>query len=308
MRTFMLFLTFSVGLGCQTLEGIASTTQDEQSRLHTRELVEKGTSLQEAIGIYKTLIESNPNDCGLRLELVQAQEAAIEAHVADLRNKGIAISGPDYSRLREETLSELEMAVQSCPSDVPLRTKLAELYKTERNYDRAILVLKETLALDPMNTTNLVYLGLCQEYSGNYSEALNAYEKLVHLAPDDEAARGLYISMLSKLGLTNEWSEELEKYRKDFPVDADLKAERDERVARIRELSKNLGIDDLWEQASAHTKKQHYKEAIAILSKAKGQLLPLSEDRTWGDAAHELLWRTDVRIRMCSEKLSQSQN
>lgn len=102
------------------------------------------------------------------------------------------------------------IAIYALPLDkVDDKISLAEKYKKELNYDKALQIYEELLAVDPDNTTYMVSSAEIKVLMGNESEALATYQKILSLEPDNLNAN-IYLG--NYYFLTAEFKrEELEK-------------------------------------------------------------------------------------------------
>jgi len=88
-------------------------------------------------------------------------------------------------------IAERRRAVELDPVNPLLSSALGEAYYQNREFDRAIEQNLHSLELDPSYAVALVNIGLAYEMKGMHSEARNAFQKVLAVAPDDPALLGL---------------------------------------------------------------------------------------------------------------------
>ena len=92
-------------------------------------------------------------------------------------------------------LPELQTAARLEPKSFDYRYHLGSAYLEIDDYERAIPELKESVALDPSKAVAWTQLGIAQRKHGD-TEAVESYRHAVELAPQDDAARNVYASLL----------------------------------------------------------------------------------------------------------------
>ena len=77
----------------------------------------------------------------------------------------------------DEAIAEVRRARELDPLSLVMRSSVGRFLYYARRYDEAIPELKKTLELDPGRVYARLYLALCYEGKGSYTEALNEFEQ-----------------------------------------------------------------------------------------------------------------------------------
>lgn len=78
--------------------------------------------------------------------------------------------------------------LSTLPDNVTDKISLAEKYKKEMNYDKALQIYQELLVGNPDNTAYMVSSAEIQILMGDESEALSTYQSILALEPDNLSA------------------------------------------------------------------------------------------------------------------------
>jgi len=83
-------------------------------------------------------------------------------------------------------VASLEMALSEQPSDLTLKTDLASAYFENGESDRALKLLDEIVASDPVNAVALFNRAVLLSAGGRYSDAANAWTRYLEIDPAGE--------------------------------------------------------------------------------------------------------------------------
>jgi tetratricopeptide (TPR) repeat protein len=149
-------------------------------------------------------------------------------------------------------------------SSAPLFDLLGDAYTQNRDYAKAEAAYRKASELDPSELNYLRGLGQALLSEEKYTEALQVYQKLADLVPDDTDNPYLHIS---------------EIYRQLHQLD---KAE--ENLVKARQYNPN-SLDVLWNEAILYEAQGRYDDGIRVLSdaitgvKAQSTVLPSTRRR-----------------------------
>ncbi len=87
--------------------------------------------------------------------------------------------------LAEKTRTYLNRVVESDPSRLDLKSKIAMTYVSSTNPMQGITMLREILDQDPTNEDGLFNMGILSMQSGQYDRAVSRFEELINYHPDN---------------------------------------------------------------------------------------------------------------------------
>jgi tetratricopeptide (TPR) repeat protein len=92
------------------------------------------------------------------------------------------------------------------------------MYVKNKQYDEIMILLKETVELNPDDPINHYKLGLIYDFKKEYESAENAYKKAIELKPDNARALNALGRLYMKTGRLPEAKETLEAAKKADPT------------------------------------------------------------------------------------------
>lgn len=155
-------------------------SQKEVLQLKNREAVAalKDKRNEDAIKILQELIEKNPKQLELYINLGTAYRASGKPHEAHkLLSEALVLSPSHAQALNNLALIELDLGHSA---------------EAERN-------LKASLALDPEMTEGILNLGIYYEKNGNYQDAIDWYKKYVTHPRADRSVASLVKARVPRL-------------------------------------------------------------------------------------------------------------
>ena len=99
-----------------------------------------------------------------------------------------------------EALTEIERVIESDPIGAPAAITAAAVDYNLHRYDHALAGLKRAVELDPSRPSPWTWIGIVNGGSGNYEEAIPAYEKAMALGDHTAATRCYYAYALARSG------------------------------------------------------------------------------------------------------------
>lgn len=156
-------------------------TQGESNQ----ERVEAGKSIAEIFqtqGVFDSAafyldraLDLSPEDLSLTEETGKAYYEAFS----------FALDKSKVEALAEKTRNYLNRVVESDPSRLDLKSKIAMTYVSSANPMQGITMLREILDQDPTNEDGLFNMGILSMQSGQYDRAVSRFEELINYHPDN---------------------------------------------------------------------------------------------------------------------------
>lgn len=128
---------------------------------------------QEAIGVFKRLLEIYPDDESIYISIVDAYSKAIARFPQEKA----------YQEQREEVLSEYEDLSKRKKYTATDYYNLGFLYEQVGGYDEAIRFYKKALQINPIYQKALYNLAFRYQEMGDFKTALVLYQHLIHFYP-----------------------------------------------------------------------------------------------------------------------------
>lgn len=98
----------------------------------------------------------------------------------------------------------LESAIQEDPDSVFLHQKMALLLKELRNFPEALTYAKKAVDLDPSDSSSIMLAGDLYTLTGNEQQAVEQYQKVLAMEPDNQRIRLLLTTILVRDRRLNE--------------------------------------------------------------------------------------------------------
>lgn len=140
----------------------------------------KGLQRWDSVAIYaEELLKQTPQDADLQQTAGTAYyEAMARAH-----------SEEEASVLAQKARNYLEERLAKDPDNLDLQTQIGMTYVPSPNPMKGILMLREVLEKDAQHPLALLNLGLLSMRSGQFDKAVERFEKLATVNPNDGQAR-----------------------------------------------------------------------------------------------------------------------
>ena len=135
----------------------------------------------------------------------------------------------------EEAIGLYSEAARKDPGDVRAYCGLAALHLNAKRYGEAAGYAERLVRLRPSDAWPRGILGIALSLSGRKREALDCYEKMAELDPDDMLARFNAIMEMVSLGKTGRARRAMKKFRAARPSRPSAEAERRMAVRVLRE-------------------------------------------------------------------------
>ena len=145
--------------------------------------------------------------------------------------------------LLEEVLKELNEKINSDSKDIDSRLILGEFYYDQSDFDKALILFNDILAIEPNNADTLVFTGLISVENRDYENAIKIYKKVLEMEPEDEV-------VWDNLGLAYEFNKEstesIQAYEKASQLaPKDLEISQHLAMAHLNAQNKNLEVNDI---------------------------------------------------------------
>lgn len=195
--------------------------------------------LEEAISVYKQLLEDSPNDAELLTNIGAAYQSmkdydeAISYYKRSLaidpksamthyylattyRSKNMikeALASLNNALQLEPNNTQLQESVQSMKEDYlqQLLSGVLDLYN-EKQYDKAVQKVNDAIKIDPQYAPTYYYQGLVLEAKNDNYGAVGSYRKAIQYDPDMESAYYQLAVILDKINDTNGAKEAFRKF------------------------------------------------------------------------------------------------
>jgi len=144
----------------------------------------------QAIPLYKKIIEDNPEDLDSYLKLGYIYEVRSIAPFINEYDEAL-----EYYLKALGILDLLEESSSSASSsrnkgiNIYINTRIGYIYFENRKYSEAIEYLERAETISPYNIEAAYYLGLSYDKIGEKENALSYFEKVLELAPQSEFAQ-----------------------------------------------------------------------------------------------------------------------
>ena len=150
---------------------LAQNPRDIQALTAVGDIYYEEESWEKALGIYNTLAS-----------LASSHPGKVNEFECTLRTGICALK---LNRLDVATKS-LVAARNLSPSNTEANFHLGTLYFMQKNYEKAIPMLRIASQTTPQNTQALKYLGIALQKTGHYKEAITALRKVLDAYPGDK--------------------------------------------------------------------------------------------------------------------------
>lgn len=252
------------------------------------------TDFREAEPHLQLLREVDPNDeevlVGLALGYTQISRIAMAEALADRALQLNPESGPAHCargkvylhmRMRDRALADLEQALALGPNSYYEPTAeflevicLRQLGRYEQGYQLA----KRCQPGQPKNVLLLFYLGLCARHTDRLDEALEAFQAVLRLHPDDGDTLFELAHVYEEKRDYQKARELLENIEHDYPDDPQLLAQ----MAKILQLAgdneRAAGYQERY-RASELLRREQAPTALAPTDERNGPLRPEPLDK-----------------------------
>jgi tetratricopeptide (TPR) repeat protein len=199
-------------------EAVALNPVDEANHFLLGSVYEYLSGLQvegayeQALAVYQTLRENNPNNPRVPLALAQLEisqgrfepaSAYLEEALAIKSNFGspiLLLAQIDLEQTgRAAAIRRLEAAVQTVTADPSLYFQLGFLRYQAGDYDGAVSALERVSALSPggINANAAYFLGLAYAASGERQAALEQFEMIESFNPDNQEVKTIISNIRS---------------------------------------------------------------------------------------------------------------
>jgi len=182
-------------------EHTANLSQEAQAKLaELKEAYETNRNSENFITFANSLIEGyasvNQYDSAAKYA---AELAEIQPDLSTLQKAGdmyyeaftYAMDGEKAQQMGGKARYYYEQLIEKAPQALNAKAKLAMTYVSSQNPMQGIQMLREVLEADENNELAIYNLGLLSMQSGQYDRAIERFERLVDLAPDNLQAQFL---------------------------------------------------------------------------------------------------------------------
>ncbi|MBQ4122926.1 tetratricopeptide repeat protein [bacterium] len=180
-----------------------------------------------------------------------------------------------------EALVEYKKAEELNPSNLNTKINIGTLYQEQKKYDAAINIYNDILSVQPYNAKVLVYKAECLKALKKNDDAINLYKTALNIEPKNTQIKAQLYELLKASMSTDDVLDFLYKNVQNSPMDANSyyefayelhKANKiDDAINFYLETIKldNKKIDAYVNLSQAYRQKKNYKDAFAIIQKAK---------------------------------------
>jgi tetratricopeptide (TPR) repeat protein len=251
-------------------EAVKLAPVDPDERRQAAEVLADLGQVDEAVGIYRKLIEDDPGNPMYELLLASLlsrhdrNEEAV-AHLRDMLKRN-ADGGDELIKMIHGQLSiayvnqgdfakgeaELETALERYPDDPGINNDLGYLYADQgKNLEKAEAMIRKALKEDPDNYAYLDSLGWALFKQGKLKEAVEPLEKAVKLHRLTEKAGGASAdaTLPDHLGDVYLQLQEVEKARASWREAEEAAARSNPPDKRLEEIRKKLAALDATDKA-----------------------------------------------------------
>lgn len=172
---------------------------------------------EQAAGVYRDLLRRSPRDLNLLIRLGATQyqlgtfgaaEKFFRTAVSLAPRSTQAEVGLGTSLLAlgrsKEAVPVLERTAKLAPADRMVQRSLGHAYQKENDLFNGERVLKALVETDPQDAESWSYLGTLFYDTNYYTRALEAFDHVLQLRPDDVLAQIYKAGSLAQLGRTDE--------------------------------------------------------------------------------------------------------
>lgn len=183
-----------------------------------REVFEEGNALFEqgdyeaAIAKWEEFLEANPTlvqvyfnvgnahrELGNVEEARDAYEKVLEQNPADTRANYALGEMLVNDGQTEEAMPYFEKALEGNPDDAAVYYNVAELYFAQAAVEQAVTYYEQAVEVDPQYLSAWKQLGFARVRTGNNEGAIEAFQKYVELAPEDDPDLAVVKDVLAAL-------------------------------------------------------------------------------------------------------------
>lgn len=126
-----------------------------------------------------------------------------------------AMSEERASQMASKARDQYQLYLEKAPQDLDVKVKLGMTYVVSASPMQGIMKIREVIAEDPNHQLALFNLGLLSIQSGQYDKAVDRFQKLKKLYPDDMEARFYLAISLKELGSQDKAIDELKYINKN---------------------------------------------------------------------------------------------
>jgi tetratricopeptide (TPR) repeat protein len=215
--------TNDYALALQSFERVlAIAPQDADATLGAARAASRGGQKDTAVQRYRAYLTQRPQDKDVTLEYMELEAErgntqAVQEYDALYRqrfgeSKEYWLRMADiYALGNDATASSaaLENAARLAPEDHALQYRLAQSYPSEKEAQPAAAAIERAVELDPKNLEYLRTRADLASWRGDYPMAIDSYQRILAIAPDDAGAR---------LGIARVkyWQSELDESKKAY--------------------------------------------------------------------------------------------
>ncbi len=182
--------------GFDIREGVDGSTVDDQEvdAESTREDVDQDVEPSDEVHTQEL---SEPQNFEEEMEDTQAEIPAQESDDAVVQEE----SDPDPGSPLEIEIERYERTTSESPNNDRAWSKLGNLYKEVKLYDKAVHAFEQASAVDPSNPSYHYQLGAVYTAQKNHADAALAYERVIELSPDNTLAHCALAASYRHLGI-----------------------------------------------------------------------------------------------------------
>ncbi len=201
----------------------------------------KKKNFDYAIELYIEHLKVTPGDIDSRKELRAVererfklnppgmlQRAKIGARVAAAKTMPVSKKDP------EKTMLSLEDVLKEDPTSVPVLVKLGEAASYANQNPLAIAILEDALSLDGKYSEGLRLLGRVYHGTGDYQKALNNFQRLNKLLPQDQEAEKMCKDIPAQMTLSHKVNADGSTKGHTDLIDKGAAAKLEKEGARVR--------------------------------------------------------------------------